>query len=391
MKTRRPTLKSLALGAAVLLPILTAAVALAITAADAPPGPPAFADDVAADPISGGVFVYNSATVTGTVRFKTVSQPAPATIGYRLYVGTAARTAGSPYVLGNTPCDLGASTTANIQTCLVPPASIANASIHVAVTAYNQFGNEGDYSADGVFVPVTPPSSITVTPIGNNQHQMSLSWAAGMEPSHTLTITTEVFRRQGSTGAYTRIFTGTGTTFTDSGLARDTSYEYVFRSKVTGTNSPVSTYSAVTATQTKTGKIPADVFSKSVGNSPVTVTTLAADEEAVISGLSGQVRFAPAAVCSGQCVCTAGTGGISQGIWDDGSNQTLCYNGVYCNNDPNEGANHAALLVKVGNSAPQLASSGPFSGPGTLLLLVNDCNSGDNTGTFNATVTVRKS
>src|SRR5262249_43136414 len=150
----------------------------------------------------------------------------------------------------------------------------------------------------------------TATPGANNSRQISLSWTKGAAPSNIagVTVETEVFRRQlNKSGTpvtgYTKLSIpspSTATNFTDSGLEKDTQYEYTFRSKATIAGSPITYSAVVAANHVRKATTGPDVFTTHIApgdivNSEAPVTTLIAGDHVEIDNISGRVNFNTAA------------------------------------------------------------------------------------------------
>jgi hypothetical protein len=401
-RSRRAWFKNIGRLAVALWPLAAvAAVLAAITAADAPPGAPGFAADNAADP-TAGVFLFNPAAKTGTVRFNAVAPRAGETIGYRLYVGNQARAAGSPYALGNTPCDLGAATTASLHTC-IDPNLLAAQNVHVSVTAYNQFGNEGNYATDAIFVPVTSPVVTSTSSAGGNNgsaKSITLNWTRGTAPGG-VTVQTEIFRRRlDSSGTpisgYTKLTVpSNAVTLTDNApeLDKDTRYEYTLRSVANpgGGTVTYSTPNVVTIVRTPKDVYNVTVQGSNIGSNPVGVAGLTAGDSVVVSDVSGTVNFNT----SGPCVQSAyivGPGGLARATYESDGNLP-CYSGDRACADPVGAGPHAALYLRR-NSSPTFVGTGGASfsvnGAENLSFFVNDCGNTPNSGSFGCRVTVSR-
>jgi hypothetical protein len=397
-----------ALRGAALLAFLVASVVLAVTASDAPPAPPAWkavsAGTANFDNIS---FQFREQQGQIVLNWKDANTANNPVTGYRLYIGTAARAAGKPFDAGNTPYDLGVALTATIGGDVAFTVNKAQV-LRVAVTAYNSFGNESDYSTKpggAAIYPVSAPTVSSVEKIGTTSLKLNLTQGSLLAPCTGCVVKTEIWRVDPSATApkFLVVLNAGTTSFTDSNLAEGTTYQYQLRSfvdvsGVAGLDSGNPfTYSAVatrSATTDATIEIPFQVV---VRGNEVKAADLLAGDEVRVDLPSGQVTFAPSPSpeeCS-SVQFTVGPDGLPRGTYNS-SNSTIvfCYNtekNCGGGSDPFNGEGHAGLTMKVGNSRSFIGRSAPnftASAAGALSFGVNDCQTGNNTGGFTVSGTV---
>ena len=364
-----------------------------VSASDPPPDAPAYAADDTTDPFSG-TFRYDSSQGSGTVFFSGATDAT----GYRLYLGNTPRSPGVPFDVGSTPCDLGSALSASIGSCF---SGFAGQNTFLAVTSYNQFGNESDYSVTGLFVPVTPPTGITLTPGPNSSRTIGLAWTAGTAPGG-LTVETEVFRRRldnagDPVGGYVKLSVGSGAnSLDDTGLEKDTNYEYVFRSKVDGSSQAAGSPATYSQTATSSARTAQDVFAVSVpGNAisgnDVDVTNLVDGDRVVISNISGNVTFNTNLQSCDSGLYVVNANGLARNQYEG---NPFCYSqDTSACNDPISGGAHAALYMRRNATAVFLGTNGAtfdVEGDEGLSMFINDCPGTNNSGAFNATVTVTR-
>ncbi len=386
-----------ALSITVFFLLFAASTALSASPGDKPPAAPTWNFDSGASLADGAFFHHENGSVE--LLFGQVGNAT----GYRLYVGDSPRSAGNPMTKGNTPCDLGAggsgaTRAASFSGCL----GSFTTNVYVAVTSYNEYGNEGDYSEMGVAVPILKPSGLSLTAGGTkgvNTKTMTLAWTPGTAPSGA-SVRTDIFRLDLDDTSATQVFVtrATGENYTDSGLQKDTTYRYTLRSVGLGSDllagSPV-TYSDTVSSQKKTS---VDVYNVTVqgtkiGGNETFVTDLASGDFVEITGGSGQVTFNTTSQTCAPSVYKVGAGGLGRAVYQDPANLP-CYAADLSCNDPVGGGPHAALYLQRSSTDTLVGTGGstfgPIAGADTLSFFVNDCPATGNSGSFSVTVTVSR-
>ena len=95
--------------------------------------------------------------------------------------------------------------------------------------------NEGNHQLTGD--AVYPPESFEVTQVTTNS--VSLSWSAGLN-SDTTDIEYNIYRDDDQDGDYDYIASTSNTSYTDTGLAPDTEYDYYLKAEINGVESAPS-------------------------------------------------------------------------------------------------------------------------------------------------------
>jgi hypothetical protein len=406
------------------LTLFVATAVLAVTATDAPPKPPQWLGEPSGAATSFNLvpaeFLGTGASARVNLRFvRDPNTPAADVSGYRLYLGGAPRAAGAPFSLGDTPYDLGAATFATIAATddsdaaskHVPLTLSSSAATFLSLTAYNSFGNEGDYarpnddgSVSTAVVPVAAPLQASLSAAKLSTTSVRLSFAHGVAADCSgCTVRTEIWRKiqgQADSTLARRTIVPLGTTsFDDTGLAEETTYEYAFRTVVnTSPRSQASTpflvYSAASRLPVSTGQtivVNVTIPGGAIVSQEVSAANLQAGDQVTINGIGGTVTFNTAPLCTTVSYST-GPNGLARSIYDNPEN-AFCYGNDKACNDPLPTSGHAGLYMMRNTTRTFIGTAGASFTAGaseTLRFGVNDCPATANAGGFSATVTIRR-